>query len=98
MQSCWSCNVCETVPSPWREKIFDSSDLEKPEVLFQTPKIVIVGLCKCACAKAVLTLRSSNCCIQSVVKARTVNGVALLAAYLLVLMIFSSQRVSVFGK
>jgi hypothetical protein len=32
------------------------------------------------------------------VKARTVNGVALLAACLLVLMMFSSQRVSVFGK
>ena len=76
--------------------IFASSDLEKLEVLVRTPKTVIVGLCKHT--TAVLTWRPRNCYIQSMVKARTVNGVALLGACLLVLMMFSSQRVSVFGK
>jgi hypothetical protein len=67
-----------------------------PEVLVRTPKPVTVGLCEYT--TAVLTLRSNNCYIQSKVKARTVKGVAISAACLFVLMIFSSQRVSVFGK
>ena len=65
-------------------------------MLVRTANIVIADLCKYT--TAVLTLRSNNCYIQSMVKARTVNGVALLAACLLVFMIFSSQRVSVLGK
>jgi len=65
-------------------------------VLVWTSKVEIVGLCKSR--QAVLILSSNNCYIQSMVKTRTVNGVALLAACLLVLMIFSRKRVSVFGK
>jgi hypothetical protein len=66
-------------------------------VLVLTSKIVTVGLCKYT--TAVLTLQTSNCCVQSMVKVRTVNGVAILVAcFSFVLMIFYGQRVSVFAK